>query len=352
MKQYKLLYLFVLMFGMYSCGSNSGKKTNNFSLKITNPKKSYKLGESIQAEIKNQKTIEVDSTQFFFENKRVKSSNNAVTIQLDNQKLGNQEIKAIVYYKGDKDTLQAPVKIYNNKPPQLYTYKIINKYPHDPKAYTQGLEFLNDTLYESTGEYGHSSLRKTDVKTGKVYDEIELENQYFGEGLSILNNKLYQLTWQKHIGFIYTLDLKQEGTFQFNQSKEGWGLCNNGKQFYKSDGTEKIWILNGQTLAEEDYIQATTDNSINSKLNELEWVKGKIYANSYQYPGVAIINPVNGAIEGVIDFRGLIDEIGNKEDLDLKNHVLNGIAYNPNSNKLYVTGKDWDTMFEVELVKE
>ena len=192
-------------------------------------------------------------------------------------------------------------------------------------------------------------MRKLDLESGVVLKEIKLDDQYFAEGITILNNKLYQLTWQEGEGFIYDLTtFKRTGTFGYNQSEEGWGLCNNGNKIFKSDGTEKIWILDPETLAEKDFIQPTTHKSISTQLNELEWVDGKIYANTYQKDGVAIINPENGAIEGLINFSGLRDKVEQHNKLD----VLNGIAYHPESNKLYVTGKNWDKIFEVKVIEK
>lgn len=355
MNKFNLLLLLTLNFLLFSCGSNSGKKTSYFSLKTAKNKSEYQLGETINASLDNRKNKEIDSVQFFYEGKLVKSStsNFSWKVSLQDKRLGNQQLKAIVYFEGEEDTVTSPVKIYNDEAPVAYTYKIINEYPHDKHAYTQGLEFHNDTLYESTGEYGSSSLREVNLETGEVLKKIDLDDNYFGEGLTIWKDKIYQLTWRSGEGFIYDLNnFEKTGSFSYNQSKEGWGLTHDGKKLYKSDGTEKIWILNPETLAEEDYIQTVTNRTISSKLNELEWVDGKIYANTYQKDGVAIINPQNGAIEGIIDFRGLRDELENQDELDPQNHVLNGIAYNPHSKKLYVTGKNWDKMFEVEIVKK
>lgn len=350
MKKAKLLLLFILNVLFISCGSNSNKNKSDFSLSFVNSKAEFQLGETIKLRVENPKNIKIDSTSFYFEEELlVTAPSSTVEIPLKSQKLGNQKIKALVFSEGNTDSLQIALKIFNNKSPEIYTYKIINTYPHDISAYTQGLEFFNDTLYESTGQYGTSSLRKTNFETGEVYKKIELSDEYFAEGLSVLNGNIYQLTWQEGEGFIYNLnDLTKTGSFNFNNSKEGWGLCNDGKQFYKSDGTEKIWILNGKTLAEESFIQPTTNKSISTQLNELEWVEGKIYANTYQKDGVAIINPENGAIEGIIDFKSLRDKVTSHAKLD----VLNGIAYNPLTKKLYVTGKNWDKLFEVEIVKK
>ncbi|MFN4763132.1 glutaminyl-peptide cyclotransferase [Gillisia sp. Q332] len=350
MKNSNLLLLFILNLTLISCGSNSGKKISDFSLSLMDSKTEFQLGETLEVAVKNPKNREIDSVSFYFEDHLLeKSDKTSASLQLKDQKLGNQNIQALVYSEGKTDSIQIGVKIFNNNLPEIYTYKIINTYPHDQKAYTQGLEFYKDTLYESTGQYGNSSLRKTDFETGEILKKVDLADRYFGEGLSVLNDKIYQLTWNEGEGLIYDIaDLKQTGSFKYNQSKEGWGLTNDGKKFYKSDGSEKIWILNGTTLAEESFIQPTTHRSISTQLNELEWIEGKIYANTYQKDGVAIINPKNGAIEGLINFQGLRDKVTQHPDLD----VLNGIAYNPNTKKIYVTGKNWDKLFEVEIIKK
>jgi glutamine cyclotransferase len=351
MKKAKLLLLFILSLLFISCGSNSDKNKSDFSLNFVSSKAEFKLGDTVKIHVQNLKNKKIDSTSFYFEDELLGTAINSpeLEIPLNFEKLGNQEIKAVVFSEGKLDSIQIDVKIYNNVAPEIYTYTIINTYPHDIEAYTQGLEFFKDTLYESTGQYGTSSLRKTNFKTGEIIKKTDLSDQYFAEGLSILNGNIYQLTWKEGEGFIYDLEnLNKTGSFNFNNSKEGWGLCNDGKQFYKSDGTEKIWILNSETLAEETFIQPTTDRSISTQLNELEWVEGKIYANTYQKDGVAIINPKNGAIEGIINFKGLRDKVSQHAKLD----VLNGIAYNPNTKKLYVTGKNWDKLFEVEVVKK
>lgn len=350
MKKVNLLSLFILKLIFISCGTNSDKKTSDFSLSFSNSKAEYQLGETIEVALNNPKNREIDSARFYFQDKPLNyNNNNTLQIPLQDQKLGNHSINAMVFSEGETDTIQLAVKIYNDAAPVGYTYNIINTFPHDQGAYTQGLEFYRDTLFESTGQYGTSSLRKTNYETGEIIEKVDLDDKYFGEGLSIMNNKIYQLTWNEGEGLIYNTEtLERDGSFKYNQSREGWGLCNDGSQFYKSDGTEKIWILNGKTLAEETYIQPTTHRSISTQLNELEWVEGKIYANTYQKDGVAIINPENGAIEGLINFKGLRDQVTQHPQLD----VLNGIAYNPNTKKLYVTGKNWDKLFEVEIVKK
>ncbi|HEY9185212.1 MAG TPA: glutaminyl-peptide cyclotransferase [Salegentibacter sp.] len=347
MNKFKSLLLLLLSISIFSCGSNSAKTSSDFSLKIEENKDEFQLGETLKLNLENKKEREIDSVIYYFQQKKLKATTETVlSFTFEEVKLGKHILEAVVFYEGKTDTITSDVKIYNNTPPVSYTYEIKNEFPHDQNAYTQGLEFFNDTLYESTGQYGSSSLRETDYKTGKILQNKRLPDNYFGEGLSILNGKIYQLTWNEEVGLIYDLEnFKQTGTFGYNQSKEGWGLCNDGEKFYKSDGTEKIWILDAETLAEKDFIQIATHKSIVSRMNELEWVDGRIYANTYQKDGVAIINPENGAIEGLIDFRGLREKVTQHDKLD----VLNGIAWNPNSGKLYVTGKNWDKLFEVEI---
>ena len=263
-------------------------------------------------------------------------------MDLSTMPLGEKLIKAKVFYDDTFEVVLKKVIVVNAVAPKLYTYEIVNTYPHDITSYTQGLEFYNGELYESTGQYGESKLRKLDYKKGTVLKNINLSSAYFGEGLSVLNDKIYQLTWKEGRGLVYDVNsLEQIETFNYGQSKEGWGLCNDGQKLYKSDGSEFLWFLNPITLAEEGSLQAYTNKGKLTNLNELEWVNGKIYANRYQKNGVAIINPHNGAIEAVIDFKALRTKVTKHQGLD----VLNGMAYNPQTKTLFVTGKRWDKLF-------
>ncbi len=346
MKIYNLLAPTLLVLLMGSCGNNSDGKKDDFSLEIKNPKKTYTTEDVLSISLINKKNIETDSIVYFLNKDRIEVSGN--TISLSGKKLGVKTLKAKIYSDGEEFETSANITILSSIKPKLYTYKILETYPHDIKAYTQGLEFENDTLYESTGQYKESSLRKTDYKTGEVFKMVKLSDQYFGEGLTILNNKIYQLTWRENTGFIYNLKtLEQTGTFVYGNSREGWGLCHDAENnIYKSDGTDRIWTLNSNTLAEKDYIEIFTNTSKISSVNELEWVEGKIYANVYQQGSIAIIDPSNGAVEGVIDLTDLKDKVTQHPGLD----VLNGIAYNGEPNILYITGKNWDKLFKIEIL--
>ena len=223
---------------------------------------------------------------------------------------------------------------------------IINEFSRSKNSYTQGLEFYNDTLYESLGRYGQSKLVKVEFNTGKKLKEIKLPSEYFAEGITILNDKIFQLTWKEKVGFVYDVDnFNRINTFEYKNSIEGWGICNDGNKLYKSDGTDKIWILNPENQKEESYIEIYTNKNKVVGLNELEWIDGKIYANRYLFDGIAIINPKNGAIEGVINLSSLKSRVTQHEKLD----VINGIAYNKKRNSIFVTGKMWDKLFEIRI---
>ena len=234
----------------------------------------------------------------------------------------------------------------NNLTPTVYSYEIINVYPHDINAYTQGLEFYNGFLYESIGRYGKSQLRRVDYESGEVLSTKNINKKYFAEGITILDDLIYLLSWREKIGFIYDVNnFNIIDSFSYDKSKEGWGLCNDGKNIYKSDGTDKIWILDPKSMKELDYIQPHTNKRKLANINELEWINDRIYGNIYMAEGIAIINPKNGVVEGVIDLSSLKEEVTNHKDLD----VLNGIAYNKASNSIFVTGKMWDKLFEIKI---
>lgn len=331
---------FIVIF--LSCGNTSKVKKANFTITTNTQNNIISNDKILELGIKNINSKAVDSIQYLVNNQPAKGN-----MTLTNVPLGEKMIKATVFFEGQKEVVLQKIIVVNDQTPKLYSYELVNTYPHDITSYTQGLEFNNGTLYESTGQYGESKLRALDYKTGKVLKNIDLSPSYFGEGLTTLNDKIYQLTWQEGRGLIYDIDnFKAIGSFNYGQSKEGWGLCNDGEKLYKSDGTENIWILNAETLEEETFIQAYTNKGKLENLNELEWVNGKIYANRYQKNGVAIINPNNGAIEAVIDFKDLKDKVAKHPGLD----VLNGMAYNPETKTLFVTGKRWDKLFEVRII--
>ena len=336
-------YLFksiIISFLLMNCGSQ-----NQLSFKITTNSSEFNPNDTLKIQIISTKLEKIPEKIIYIDGNEVKPP-----YTLSYLKLGKHEIKAELVLKGDKIFLNKEFTLFATNSPELYSYKIINSYPHDKTSYTQGLEFDGDILFESTGLRGQSKIRSTNYKDGSIINEKKLNKNYFGEGLSILNDNVYQLTWQENIGFIYDKSLSNvEGSFSYGKSNEGWGLCNDGLNFYKSDGTNKIWILDTKSLKEIGYIEVMTNNKTVNKINELEWVDGKIYANTYQFNKevVLIINPKSGMVEGVIDFSGLKNQVEQIKSLN----VLNGIAYNKNSKSFFLTGKNWSKLFEVKIYK-
>ena len=329
--------VFLVLLLVFNCNSD---KSGGFKIQINSSSSSIYIGDDIYLNITSSNNKVIDSINYFLNNNKISNQ-----IRLNNNKVGENFAKADIYSNGKKISLNKKFDIYSNIKPELMTYDIVNEFSHDQNAYTQGLEIYENFLFESTGLNGKSSLRKINLSTGEIINMINLEYEYFGEGLTVLNDKIYQLTWKNKIGFIYDLELNNIGTFNYVNSKEGWGLCNDGNYIYKSDGTSKIWRLDPNTLEEIDFIDVMTDKSRIKNINELEYIDGKIYANTYQQNRdvVIVINPSNGVVENVIDFSGLRDKVLQTPDLD----VMNGIAYN--KGKLFVTGKNWDKVFEVKV---
>lgn len=311
------------------------------------------LNDKVVVSLTEKNNTPIEKVTFFVNGKEIPSDKNSFTLDTKDYGVGKQTISAMVAYgEGKSKRINNSIEVFSNIPYQAYDYKIINTYPHDGNAYTQGLEYHNGFLYESTGQRGRSSIRKVELKTGKVLQKIDVNEKYFGEGMTIVNNKIYFLTWQSRKGFVYDLEtFKQEKEFPYSRSKEGWGLTHSDTELIKSDGTHRIWFLDPTTQKEKRFIQVYNQNQRIPKLNELEFVNGKIYANYWQKPLIAIINPNSGIVEGIVNLSGLIKEMGKTQRLD-EDDVLNGIAYDSENNRLFVTGKNWSRLFEIELIKK
>ncbi|MGD0643993.1 MAG: glutaminyl-peptide cyclotransferase [Candidatus Bathyarchaeia archaeon] len=231
-----------------------------------------------------------------------------------------------------------------------YTYTIVNTYPHDTSAFTEGLVYLNGFLYESSGSgnlpNAISTLRRVDLTTGNVLQEYTLPTQYFGEGIAIVNNAIIQLTWQSNIGFIYN-----KTTFtvlgNFSYPTQGWGLTFDGKNLIMSDGTDHLYFLNPTTFQQTGEVQVHDGNTPVVNINSLDYINGQVYANIWLTNTIAIINPRTGQVKAWIDLTGLPDENNSNP-----NAVLNGIAYDQQNNRLFVAGKDWPNLYQIKLIPQ
>jgi glutaminyl-peptide cyclotransferase len=226
-----------------------------------------------------------------------------------------------------------------------FGYRVVNEYPHDRHAFTEGLAYVDGVLYEGTGLYGESTLRRVDLQTGEVLQTVGLSKEYFGEGISVLGDRIYQLTWKTGVCIVLdreTFELQKAFTYE----TEGWGLTTDGERLIMSDGTNRLFIRDPETFAVLDTIDVYDGAQAISNLNELEVVDGEIWANVWQTDRIARIDPETGQVTGWIDLTGLLSTKDRKRQVD----VLNGIAYDPATDRLFVTGKLWPKLFEIEIV--
>jgi glutamine cyclotransferase len=230
------------------------------------------------------------------------------------------------------------------EPAKEYTFSIVGVFPHDTSAFTQGLAYRDGFLYEGTGLAGRSSLRKVRLETGQVVQKVDLGREFFGEGITLIKDKVLQLTWKSETGFVYDLN-NFHLLRQFSYSGEGWGLATDGREIFMSDGTPEIRVLDAETLQEKRRFKVHDGSTPVEQLNELEFVEGEIYANVWHSNRVARISPQTGDVVGWIDLTGLLSPVYRLES----EAVLNGIAYDPIRKRLFVTGKLWPKVFEIRL---
>jgi len=309
-----------------------------------------KKGEQVQLRLDFGKQLP-DSVKYYIDSAQiaVKSDTTAASLKTSPLSFGSKLLTAKVYKGGIEEEISTNIIVIPAAAPKKYNYEIVNIFPHDTSSYTQGLEFHDGVLYESDGEYGGSSLRKVEVKTGNVIKKTDMPDKIFAEGISLVGSKLIMLTWQNGIGMVFDKNsFEKIGEFPYQASREGWGLCFDGTKLYKSDGTSRIYFLNKDTYEETGFIDVYDNKGAVEWINELEYIDGKIYANIYEANKVIVFDPNTGAVEGEIDFAGLLSKI----DKYPNTNVLNGIAWNNISRTLFVTGKKWNKMFEVRIVPE
>jgi glutaminyl-peptide cyclotransferase len=233
----------------------------------------------------------------------------------------------------------------NDKPIPFIQYEIIDIFPHDSKSFTQGLVWKDGLLYEGTGLYGSSSLRKIDPETGRILKQIALKDNFFGEGITIFEDAIYQLTWKEQIGFIYDVE-----TFRllktFSYEHEGWGITHNGECLIISDGSSILRFIDPSTMEEIRQIKVHENQKLIDQINELEYIQGRVFANIWQTDKIAIINPETGEILSWLDLTTIKDLLETNQKID----VLNGIAYDSNDDELFITGKFWPNLFKIKII--
>ncbi len=332
----------------FACKEKNGAESKNSSFLSPETGTIVKSGEKVNLHLSYADGL-VDSVQYVVDTAKITTLTDTGAYQLPTAglSLGSRLITARIFRKGVLEEATTNIVLVSNKKPEQYSYKIVNTYPHSTTSYTEGLEYHDGDLYESTGVEGKSKLLKLSLD-GKILKQHDLENQYFGEGITVIGDKIIQLTYTSKVGFEYDKNsFKLLKTFPYNHANEGWGLTFNGETIYNTDGTNRIFMLDKNTYLPKGYLEVYDDKGPVDSLNELEWVDGKLYANIYQSELVAIINPTNGEVEAYINLMGL----PHAPVADEGNDVLNGIAYDAKGKRLFVTGKDWDKLFQIEVVK-
>ena len=344
-----LLILFTGLF--YSCKDKPS--FSGISFKMPEQGQSFGLGEDIKVELDLPEGEKVSSATYLIDGKPAGSSADGAAFVLKTEGLavGYRIITAIVDRDGLKDTATVNVVLNSGIKPLEYTYKIMKTYPHDTTSYTQGLEYHDGRLLESTGQEGHSTLRWVDIASGKALQRIDLEPQYFGEGATLVNDKIVMLTYKANAGFVYDAKtFKRLGTFPYSTSREGWGLCFDGSHLIMSDGSNRLYFMNKDTYKDESVIDVYDNKGGVDAINELELIDGKLYANVYQQNYIVVIDPKSGIVEKKIDLSGLLPKGYFKEEIDVLNNVLNGIAWDKQGKRLFVTGKKWPHLFEIAVM--
>ncbi len=324
-----------------------------FGFKLPEQGQRFALGEDIKVELDIPKGTIVTSVLYLVDGREAGKKQDATTFTLKTTGLavGYKVITAVVENEGKADTLTVNVEMKSGLTPELYGYTINKTHPHDTTSYTQGLEYHDGRLLESTGQDGHSTLRWVNIASGKAEQRIDLDKQYFGEGATLVDDKVVMLTYKNNMGFVYDAkSFKQLATFPYSTSREGWGLCYNGKQIIMSDGTNRLYFMDKNTYKDEHVIDVYDNNGIVDMINELEYIDGKIYANIYTKNYIVVIDPSSGIVEKKIDLSGLLEAGYFKTDNDIANNVLNGIAWDGAGKRLFVTGKKWPKLFEISLV--
>ena len=354
----------VLFTASSSCNSGgSGAKSNQTEepqrprrqraqIVVVSPKNNEKqpLGAIVTLSVKARDGAEaIDSLRWFVNGKWLKTTTKGedVTWNTAEQTTGTHRIEAVAHYaSGQRDIVPANILLLAPKAPKQYTYKVIQTYPHDKKAYTQGLLFDDGFLYESTGLKGESTLRKVNLQTGIPVQIVNLAAEMFGEGLALVDDKLIQLTWQNQVAFVYQKsDFKLLNRINYPM-REGWGLTYDGTNLLMTDGSATLYYLDKDYLAEVRRLEVCDDKGPVYQLNELEYINGELWANVYLTDDIVRIDPKTGVVLGRINMSGLLNDSDNKPGVD----VLNGIAYDEKTGKIYVTGKYYPKLFEIQVI--
>lgn len=311
----------------------------------------FTVGETVVLQIgKAADTVQqIDSVVFFLSGSREHACREepySFEFSTGNLPVGTLSIRTVVWLQdGSREFHNLQVILLSDLVPENLAYRIEHVYPHDKKAYTQGLVFEDGFLYEGTGQYNESSLRKVEIKTGEPVRMTMLAGDIFGEGITIFNDRIYQLTYKSQVGFVYEKETFKRIQKVYYQNKEGWGLTHDGTHLIMSDGSNRIYYMDPTYFTEIRQLEVYDNKGPVNRLNELEYIEGKIFANIYGEEVIVVIDPETGKVTAKLDMRGILDKQDRYPEMD----VFNGIAWDPGRRLMYVTGKYWPSLFEVSI---
>jgi len=261
---------------------------------------------------------------------------------------GQTGLRVRVFFAGGlTENHSRQLRLLSDLKPRHYSYRTVREYPHDREAYTQGLQYVDGELFEGTGNYGTSSLRRVDLESGEVLQIRNLDAELFGEGISVMGDRIFQLTYKSQVGFIYDKQSFEEIQKVYYQNREGWGLTHNGEDLIMSDGTHVLYFLDPSMFTTKRQLEVFDQEGEVTSLNELEYIRGKIWANRYYTDEIVIIDPQSGKVEGRVNLKGILKAADRQPSTD----VLNGIAWDEKGERIFVTGKFWPKLFEIRLVE-
>jgi glutamine cyclotransferase len=352
MKHKLIPYLTIALLAAIGCG----EKNQSVNLSLSpDAGTNYKQGEKVNIKVSYPAGYKADSVVYLLDSARIASrkDSSAVNFMTDTLALGTKVITVKVYSGGKENEVSTNINLLAAKAPEEYTFQVEKTFPHDTASYTEGLEYHDGILYESDGgrasqEEGRSSLRKTDVN-GKILQKIDIDPEIFAEGITLTGNKIIQLTYTEKVGFVYDkASLKLLSKFSYTAGKEGWGLCNDGKKIYNTDGTNRIFLLDINDYHQTGYIDVFDDKGPVNNLNELELIDGLLYANIYQTDNIVAIDPKTGAVVRIINLTTLYPKDSRPAYAD----VLNGIAWDAAGKRLFITGKKWPHLYQIKIMKD
>lgn len=338
----------------YGCTDNN-KQADEFTIS-PDAGSNYKSGDAVALKVNIPAGAKVDSVMYLVDSSRVGSAkdSSAVSLKTDSLGLGARVITAKVYQAGKSQDLTTNINLLAAKAPEELGFKVEKVFPHDTSSYTEGLVYQDGILYESDGgrlaeETGQSSLRKADLTTGKVIKVVNIDPKVFAEGIVVIGNKIVQLTYTERIGYVYDkTSLKLLDTFTNNVGIEGWGMTYDGNKIYMDDKTNRLWFLDKNNYRQTGFVDVYDDKGPVNEINELEYIDGKIYANVYGKDYIVVIDPKTGAVLQKVDLTNLYPAGSRNAGAD----VLNGIAYDKATGRIFVTGKKWNKLFQVKFFKK